>query len=73
MRSIRGEEQVVIVLALADGLSVELPLARAEEWLRPLADSDEIDRLGVVLRSDAALELDPWPSLMPACLLALAA
>jgi RNA polymerase-interacting CarD/CdnL/TRCF family regulator len=60
MRSIRGAEQVVIRLALADGLSVELPLARAEESLRPLADSDEIDRLGVVLRSDAALELDPW-------------
>ena len=60
MRSIRGEEQVVVVLALADGLSIELPLARAEESLRPLADSDEIDRLGVVLRSDVALELDPW-------------
>lgn len=60
MRSIRGEEQVVVVLALADGLSIELPLARAEASLRPLADSDEIDRLGVVLRSDVALELDPW-------------
>ena len=50
----------MVVLALADGLSIELPLARAEESLRPLADSDEIDRLGVVLRSDVALELDPW-------------
>jgi CarD family transcriptional regulator len=55
-----GEEHVVIVLALADGLSVELPLARAEELLRPLADADEIARLGVVLRSQAALSLDPW-------------
>lgn len=60
MREVGGEEQVVIVLALAGGLSVELPLARAEELLRPLADADEIAGLGVVLRSAAALSLDPW-------------
>ena len=60
IRDVGGDEQVVIVLALADGLSVELPLARADELLRPLADADEIARLGVVLRSDSALELDPW-------------
>jgi CarD family transcriptional regulator len=60
IRDVHGEEQVVIVLALADGLSVELPLERAEELLRPLADAEEIGRLGAVLRSDAALDLDPW-------------
>lgn len=60
IREVDGEEREVIVLALADGLSVELPLARAEELLRPLADADEIARLGVVLRSDAALDPDPW-------------
>src|SRR5579862_1615111 len=32
---VRGERQLVIVIALADGLSVELPLSRAEELLRP--------------------------------------
>jgi hypothetical protein len=50
---------VVIRLALADGLSVELPLARVEESLRPLAHSDEIDPSAWSC-SDAALELGPW-------------
>ena len=59
-RVVGGKEQVVIVLSLAQGLSVELPLARAEEQLRPLADGEEIARLGAVLRSDAAPDLDPW-------------
>jgi RNA polymerase-interacting CarD/CdnL/TRCF family regulator len=47
------------VLALANGLSVELPLAQAEGLLRPLADAEEIARVGVVLRS-VAVEVDPW-------------
>jgi RNA polymerase-interacting CarD/CdnL/TRCF family regulator len=55
-----GEEQMVVVLALAHGLSVELPLARAEELLRPVADAEEIARLRVILRSEAALDADPW-------------
>ena len=59
-REVCGEQQPVLVLALAQGLSVELPLARADELLRPLADAEEIARLAVVLRSDAALDLDPW-------------
>ena len=53
IREVRGEQQVVIVLALAHGLSVELPLSRAEELLRPLAGAEEIVHLGIVLRSDA--------------------
>jgi CarD family transcriptional regulator len=60
IRDVGGEEHVVIVLALAHGLSVELPLARAVELLRPLADAQEIARLGVVLRTEAALSMDPW-------------
>ena len=60
VRDVHGEEQVVVVLSLANGLSIELPLARAEEILRPLADAEEIGRLGVVLRSDAQLDRDPW-------------
>jgi RNA polymerase-interacting CarD/CdnL/TRCF family regulator len=55
-----GDEQVVVVLALAHGLSVKLPLARAEELLRPVADADEIARLRVILRSEAELDADPW-------------
>lgn len=59
-RVILGEEHVVVVLALAHGLSVELPLARAEDLLRPVADAEEIARLRVVLRSEAPLDTDPW-------------
>jgi RNA polymerase-interacting CarD/CdnL/TRCF family regulator len=61
VRVVLGEEQMVVVLALAHGLSVELPLARAEELLRPVADAEEIARLRVILRSEAAaLDADPW-------------
>jgi RNA polymerase-interacting CarD/CdnL/TRCF family regulator len=60
VRPVLGEEHVVVVVALAHGLSVELPLARAEESLRPVADEDEIARLGVVLRSEPKLDEDPW-------------
>ena len=60
-REILGEQQQVIVLALARGLSVELPLARAEELLRPLAGADDIARLGEVLRSAGTPDGGPWP------------
>jgi RNA polymerase-interacting CarD/CdnL/TRCF family regulator len=60
VRVVLGEEQVVVVLALAHGLSVELPLARAEELLRPVADAEEIARLRVILRTEAAVSADPW-------------
>jgi RNA polymerase-interacting CarD/CdnL/TRCF family regulator len=59
-RAIGGEQQVVVVLALAHGLSVELPLAQAEELLRPIAEAEEITHVGVVLRSVAAVDVDPW-------------
>lgn len=55
-----GEEHEVLVLALAHGLSVKLPLVHAEELLRPVADAEEIARLRVILRSDTALDADPW-------------
>src|SRR5262245_1958315 len=60
VREVLGEQQVVITLALAQGLVVELPLARAEELLRPVADADEIARLRTVLRSEPAPDSDPW-------------
>jgi len=60
VRVVLGEERVVVVLALGRGLSVELPLARAEELLRPVADEKEIARLRVILRSETALDADPW-------------
>lgn len=60
VRVVLGEEQVVVVLALAHGLSVELPLARAEVLLRPLADAEEIARLRVILRSETVLDAGSW-------------
>jgi RNA polymerase-interacting CarD/CdnL/TRCF family regulator len=60
MRQVLGEEQEVLVLALAHGLSVELPLARAAGLLRPVVDAEEIDGLRVILRSAIALDTDSW-------------
>jgi RNA polymerase-interacting CarD/CdnL/TRCF family regulator len=59
-RAVGDEQHVVVVLALANGLSVELPLTQAEGLLRPLADAEEIDRVGVVLRSETPVDGDPW-------------
>jgi CarD family transcriptional regulator len=59
-REVLGERQVVIVLALSGGLSVELPLARAEELLRPVANEAEITRVQGVLSADAELSDEGW-------------
>lgn len=56
----RGKPQEVIVLALAGGLSVELPLARARELLRPLADESAISRVRETLGADRAVNDDTW-------------
>jgi len=60
VRHVRGEEQEVLMLALAHGLSVELPLARAADLLRPVVDAEEIDGLRVILRSQVAFDTDSW-------------
>lgn len=60
VRQVLGEEREVLVLALAHGLSVELPLVRAAELLRPVVDAEEIDGLRVILRSQLALDSDSW-------------
>jgi CarD family transcriptional regulator len=59
-RSLHGKREVVIVLALSRGLSVQLPLAHAEELLRPAADEAEIGRVREVLAATAARSADPW-------------
>lgn len=59
-RVVLGRRQEVIVLALAGGLSVELPVERAHELLRPLADEAEISRVQETLGADEALSSDPW-------------
>jgi CarD family transcriptional regulator len=59
-RDVLGKRQVVIVLALAGGLSIELPLARAEELLRPVADEQEIARVQDVLSADPEPSGESW-------------
>jgi CarD family transcriptional regulator len=55
-----GKQQEVVVLTLAGGLSVELPLDRAHEFLRPLADEADLARVQEVLAADQAVSTDPW-------------
>jgi RNA polymerase-interacting CarD/CdnL/TRCF family regulator len=55
-----SERQVVIVIALADGLSVELPIALADELLRPVAGEPEIARVGTVLQAEADPGEESW-------------
>jgi CarD family transcriptional regulator len=57
-----GATQEVVVLELADGLTVTLPLSRAQEQLRPLASEADMDRVRKALREDRVLSNDPWLS-----------
>ena len=59
-RVILGKRQEVIVLALAGGLSVELPMERAHELLRPLASEADMSRVQKTLGADHAANRDPW-------------
>src|SRR5437868_420817 len=59
-RVVLGKRQEVIVLALAGGLSVELPIERAHELLRPLASEAEMSRVQKTLSADRAVSAGPW-------------
>ena len=59
-RVVLGKRQEVIVLALAGGLSVELPMERAHELLRPLASEADMSRVQKTLGADHAVSGDPW-------------
>ena len=50
----------VLVLALADGLTVTLPIERARELLRPLLSETELRRVQETLRHDHAPSDDAW-------------
>jgi RNA polymerase-interacting CarD/CdnL/TRCF family regulator len=56
----RGKPHEIIVLDLAAGLSVTLPLERALEYLRPLASKTEVACVQTTLREDKALTEDTW-------------
>ena len=55
-----GETREIVVLDFAAGLSVTLPLQRALEYLRPLADETEVARVRTTLREDTAPSEDRW-------------
>ena len=59
-RVVLGKRQEVVVLALAGGLSVELPIERAHELLRPLASEADMSRVQRTLGADHAANSDPW-------------
>jgi CarD family transcriptional regulator len=59
-RVVFGAEQEVVVLELADGLSVTLPMQLARELLRPLVSEAGLRRVQEALREDGAPSGDVW-------------
>jgi CarD family transcriptional regulator len=59
-RGVDGEQQTVVVIALAGGLSVQLPLALAQEQLRPIVGEADIATIQDVLRATTAISGDSW-------------
>jgi CarD family transcriptional regulator len=57
---ISGVQQEVVVLELAHGLTITLPVERAHEQLRSLATEAEIGKVEATLREDRPLTTDPW-------------
>src|SRR5690349_7308428 len=55
-----SENRSVVVITLSAGLSVELPVALAEELLRPVAGESEIARVRIVLRAAAGSGDASW-------------
>jgi CarD family transcriptional regulator len=55
-----GVEQEVVTIALAEGLSVTLPLTRARELLRPPASEADLRRVEETLRADDPLSDEAW-------------
>ena len=60
-RVVLGAAQEVLVLELAGGLSVTLPVERARELLRPLLSKADLRRVQETLREDHTLSEDVWP------------
>jgi CarD family transcriptional regulator, regulator of rRNA transcription len=59
-RVVLGAVQEILVLELADGLSVTLPVERARELLRPLLSEADLRRVQETLRDDHTLSEDVW-------------
>ena len=61
-QTVLGSKQEVIVLELEDGLTVTLPVQRAQEQLRPLANEADLKLVRETLRNEPDLSVDPWLS-----------
>jgi CarD family transcriptional regulator len=59
-RVVLGAEQEVVVIELAESLSVSLPLERARELLRPPATEADLRRVEETLREDGPLSNEIW-------------
>jgi len=59
---VSGEKHEVVVLELADGLTVTLPLERARDQLRGIATEADIRRIQRTLRAERSLSNGPWLS-----------
>ena len=59
-RVVGGTRHEVVLLALAGGLRVELPLERAHDLLRPLADESDLCRVAEALSADEAISSESW-------------
>jgi RNA polymerase-interacting CarD/CdnL/TRCF family regulator len=59
-RVVLGFSQEVLVLELADGLSVTLPIERARALLRPLLGEADLLRVQATLREEHVLSDDGW-------------
>ena len=59
-RVVLGAIEEIVVLELADGLSVTLPVERARALLRPLLSEADLRRVQETLREDDTLSDDVW-------------
>jgi CarD family transcriptional regulator len=59
-RTILGNEEEVVVVELGNDLSVTLPLARAQEQLRPPATEADLKKVQKALREDAIVSDEIW-------------
>ena len=59
-RMVLGAAQEILVLELAGGLSVTLPVERARELLRPLLSEGDLRRVQKALREDHTPSDDVW-------------
>jgi CarD family transcriptional regulator len=59
-RLVLGVKKEILVLELAEGLSVTLPVEQADRVLRPLLSEADIVQVQKTLREDEALSDDGW-------------